>query len=274
MLGKLLKHEFRATGRSMLPALGVLTLLVLLANVSVRMLDSQAGRFLTILMVMVLILTMIAVIVAELMPLILMIQRFYKNLLSSEGYLMHTLPVNVHELVWSKLIVSLVWLLLTNLVIFLLGGLSVLHLTNMNLSSLLEGFPSMAQIREALASAGVSMGDMYLFLAEMVLAVVLSGIVTCLHFYAAMSLGHTFTNRKGLMSVLCFVGISIVLNTITNYLGVVGVETLSSVTVSSFRGGLQVAQSTVGIALLYAVFQGVLLYLATVFGLKKGLNLA
>lgn len=274
MLGKLLKYEFRATGRSMLPALGVLTLLVLLANVSVRMLDSQAGAFLTILLVMVLILTFIAVVVAELMPLILMIQRFYKNLLGNEGYLMHTLPANVHQLVWSKLIVSLVWMLLTNLIIFLLGGLSVLHLTHMNLGAFLEGFPSLAELKEALAAAGVSMGNLYLFLAEMVIAVVLSSLVTCLHFYAAMSLGHTFTNRKGLMSVLCFVGITIVLNILTNYLGLKGMENLTSVTVNSFRGGLQIAQGAVGIALLYTLFQGVLLYLATVFGLKKGLNMA
>ena len=37
---------------------------------------------------------------------------------------------------------------------------------------------------------------------------------------------------------------------------------------------MQVAQGTVGKALLYTVFQGALLYLATVLGLKKGLNLA
>ena len=274
MLGKLLKYEFRATGRSMLPVLGVLTLLVLLANISVRLLDRQAGAFLTILLIMVIFLTVIAVIVSELLPIIVMIQRFHKNLLAGEGYLMHTLPVSVHSLVWSKLIVSLVWMLLTNVIIFLLGGLSVMHLTNMNLGAVLEGFPSMEELRQFLSSVGLSMGDLYLFLGEMVVAVVLSGIVTCLQFYAAMSLGFSFTNHKGLMSVLCFVGILIVLNTLTNFLGVREVENLTEVTVDSFRGGMQVAQGTVGKALLYTVFQGALLYLATVLGLKKGLNLA
>ena len=274
MLGKLLKYEFRATGRSMLPVLGVLTLLVLLANISVRLLDRQAGAFLTILLIMVIFLTVIAVIVSELLPIIVMIQRFHKNLLSSEGYLMHTLPVSVHSLVWSKLIVSLVWMLLTNVIIFLLGGLSVMHLTNMNLGAFLEGFPSVEEIREFLSSVGLSMGDLYLFLGEMVVAVVLSGIVTCLQFYAAMSLGFSFTNHKGLMSVLCFVGILIVLNVLTNFLGMREVENLTEVTVDSFRGGMQVAQGTVGKAILYTVFQGALLYLATVLGLKKGLNLA
>ena len=274
MLGKLLKYEFRATGRSMLPVLGVLTLLVLLANISVRLLDRQAGAFLTILLIMVIFLTVIAVIVSELLPIIVMIQRFHKNLLAGEGYLMHTLPVSVHSRVWSKLIVSLVWMLLTNVIIFLLGGLSVMHLTNMNLGAVLEGFPSVEELRQFLSSVGLSMGDLYLFLGEMVVAVVLSGIVTCLQFYAAMSLGFSFTNHKGLMSVLCFVGILIVLNTLTNFLGVREVENLTEVTVDSFRGGMQVAQGTVGKALLYTVFQGALLYLATVLGLKKGLNLA
>ena len=274
MVGKLLKYEFRATGRSMLPVLGVLTLLVLLANISVRLLDRQAGAFLTILLIMVIFLTVIAVIVSELLPIIVMIQRFHKNLLAGEGYLMHTLPVSVHSLVWSKLIVSLVWMLLTNVIIFLLGGLSVMHLTNMNLGAVLEGFPSVEELRQFLSSVGLSMGDLYLFLGEMVVAVVLSGIVTCLQFYAAMSLGFSFTNHKGLMSVLCFVGILIVLNTLTNFLGVREVENLTEVTVDSFRGGMQVAQGTVGKALLYTVFQGALLYLATVLGLKKGLNLA
>ena len=28
--------------------------------------------------------------------------RFYKNLYTDQGYLMHTLPVTQHELIWSK----------------------------------------------------------------------------------------------------------------------------------------------------------------------------
>ena len=36
MLGKLLKHEFRATGRIMLPMMGALLAMALLANLSIR----------------------------------------------------------------------------------------------------------------------------------------------------------------------------------------------------------------------------------------------
>ena len=274
MLGKLLKHEFRATGRTMLPVYGAVVLLAVLANFSIRVMDHSVHFLLTVFCGLIVAAFVVGIIAAAIMTLVMMIKRFYTNLLKDEGYLMHTLPVSVHGLVWSKMIVSLVWMLLTNVIIFLLGGLSVMHLTNMNLGAILEGFPSVEEIRSFLSSVGLSMGDLYLFLGEMVVAVVLSGIVTCLQFYAAMSLGFSFTNHKGLMSVLCFVGILIVLNTLTNFLGVREVENLTEVTVDSFRGGVQVAQGTVGKALLYTVFQGALLYLATVLGLKKGLNLA
>ena len=50
------------------------------------------------------------------MSLVVMIQRFYKNVLGDEGYLTLTLPVNVHEILWSKLIVSFVWFLATGLI--------------------------------------------------------------------------------------------------------------------------------------------------------------
>ena len=274
MLGKLIKYEFRATGRVMLPALGVLTVLVLLANLSVRLLDSRLSSFLTVLLILVLIATFIAVVAAELMPIIIMIVRFHKNLLANEGYLMHTLPASVHSLVWAKLIVSLVWLLATNLVIVLLGGLSVMHLAQMNLAQLLAGFPSLEELRRMLASVGLNMADFYLVLAELALIIILSGLVSCLHFYAAMSLGHTFTRRKGLMSVLCFVGISFAFSLITNLLGIQEVEYLNTVTVVTVRGGLNVLHGTMGKSLLYLLVQGALLYGATVFGLQKKLNLA
>ena len=274
MLGKLIKYEFRATGRVMLPALGVLTVLVLLANLSVRLLDSRLSSFLTVLLVLVLIATFVAVVAAELMPIIIMIVRFHKNLLANEGYLMHTLPASVHSLVWAKLIVSLVWLLATNLVIVLLGGLSVMHLAQMNLAQLLAGFPSLEELRRMLASVGLNMGDFYLVLAELALIIILSGLVSCLHFYAAMALGHTFTRRKGLMSVLCFVGISFAFSLITNLLGIQEVEYLNTVTVVTVRGGLNVLHGTMGQSLLYLLAQGALLYAATVFGLQKKLNLA
>lgn len=274
MLGKLLKHEFRATGRTMLPILGVLAALVLLANVSVRLLNADLGAVLTILSGLMIALTVIAVIAAEIMPVVMMVQRFYRNLLGNEGYLMHTLPVSVHGLVWSKLIVSTVWLLGTNLVIFLLGGFSLLHLSEMSLAELLRGMPSLAQINEMLAMAGISGGDVVLVLVELALSVVLVQLAVCLHFYAAMSLGHMFTNRKGLWSVVIFVALSYLMSAFTTFLGHVQIPYLDSLDLTTASQSLRFVQAFLGEGLGVTLLEGAVFYIATVLGLKKGLNLA
>ena len=46
---------------------------------------------------------------------VMILQRFYKNLLKGEGYLMHTLPVPTWMLVASKTISSLIWVLYHNI---------------------------------------------------------------------------------------------------------------------------------------------------------------
>ena len=274
MLGKLLKHEFRATGRTMLPTLGVLAALVLLANVSVRLLDANVGTFLSILSGLMIGLTVVAVIAAEIMPVVMMVQRFYRNLLSNEGYLMHTLPVGVHGMIWSKLIVSSVWMLATNLVIFLLGGFSVLHLTRTNLAEFLRGIPSLAEINALLAHVGISTGDVVLVLLEIALAVVLVQLAVCLHFYAAMSLGHMFSRRKGLWSVIFFVALSYLMSALTTFLGHVQIPYLENLDLDTVRQSVHFAQAILGEGLGVTVLEGAVFYIATVLGLKKGLNLA
>ena len=116
MLGKLLKHEFRATYRTMLPMFGVVLVLSLLANLSfARIADTDSGA-LDILFGLFIMAFFLGLFTMGVMAMVVMIQRFYKNVLGDEGYLTLTLPVNVHEIVWSKLIVSFVWFLATGLI--------------------------------------------------------------------------------------------------------------------------------------------------------------
>ena len=107
MLGKLMKHEFRATARIMLPVMGAMVALALLANLSIRGLAGNLSDIpmLRILFVLIIIFFSVAVVATIVMSLVIMVSRFYRNLLKDEGYLMFTLPVSVHELIWSKLIV-------------------------------------------------------------------------------------------------------------------------------------------------------------------------
>ena len=276
MLGKLLKHEFRATGRTMLPLYGAVVVLALLANVSIRIIDRGVGFLLTVFCGLIVAAFGVGVIAAGIMTIVLMVKRFYTNYLKDEGYLMHTLPVSVHGLVWSKMLVSIVWFAATFAVVGLVLLLTMLFQTGTNLAQFFSGFPSWADIMRAVREIGIPAGDLWLMGLELLLVVLVSGLFTCLHFYAAMSLGHMFAKDKILLSIVFFVGISFVLSLATTGYGSLRVVTLDSAPfdLNSARDALRFARSIIGEMLLVEVIQSALLYAATTLSLKKGLNLA
>ena len=118
MLTKLLKHEFRATARIMGPLYLILLAVALGFNFSARLMDTR-NVVLNILAALVILAYVAAIIGVFVVSFILMLQRFYKNLLGDEGYIMFTLPASVHQHVWSKLIVSAVWFIATGAVVVL-----------------------------------------------------------------------------------------------------------------------------------------------------------
>lgn len=107
MLGRLLKHELRATARIFVP--------VYLAAFSVNLiflLSRNAGdEYLTVKMVMS-IMVGIGYLATLLVWLIMAVGRFYQSMFTDEGYLTHTLPVSTNKLVLSKLLISIFWYLL------------------------------------------------------------------------------------------------------------------------------------------------------------------
>ena len=276
MLGKLLKHEFRATGRVMLPVMGAMLLLAGLANVSIRFMvrGVEGGTLLQILGGLLIGFFVLAVIATAVMAVILMVSRFYRNLLKDEGYLMLTLPVSVHGLVWSKLIVSLVWFIAAALLIWLVGLLTALNAVDTNLAVFFAGFPSWAEIRQAIAEFGIG-GRLTVLAIQFVLAVVLGALVTCLHFYAAMALGHMFSKDKVLLSIVFFVALSFAFSVMGVSVGMVSPMVGSGAfeTMEGLPDALEFFSGILWRGLLTSGIQGAVLYLATVLPLKRGLNL-
>ena len=276
MLGKLLKQEFRATGRIMLPVFGALLALSVLGNLSIRLLDSgvtdnTALRFLAVFVIVIFVLGIFA---ALLVTLLLMVSRFYRNLLKEEGYLMHTLPVSVHGLVWSKLIVSLVWFILTGLVICLIVLLTGLIQSGTSLAEFFGYFPSWAEIREALSAQGIRSGDIFRFCAGTAALSLLTVLVGCLHFYAAMAMGHMFNKDKILLSIVFYVAISFVLSLFTSSFGLRIVMPADFAAESAAESIRFFSNRLLLFSLCVQGLQGVLLYFATALSLRRGLNLA
>ena len=275
MLGKLLKHEFRATGRIMLPLMGALLALALMANLSIRGLAGNLADIpaLRILFILILVFFGMGIVAIGVMALVVMVSRFYRNLLKSEGYLMFTLPVSVHELIWSKLIVSLVWFFATGLFVFLIMSLTALNLAGTNLEMIFADFPSWSEILSKLEELGVrsALGNLVLWSA---IAMILGAIVSCLHFYGAMALGHMFTKNKVMLSVVFFILISFAFNTMEMGYGLSGIAMdVQSVDMDTAREGLRCASRVFMHATIMEVVQAAVLYLATALGLKRGLNL-
>ena len=102
-----MKYEFKATGR----LIGVIYLAVLVAAIvtgiigrfSDATIDNPIAFMIFVAIYVILIVALIVITV------LMIIERFYKNMLTGEGYLMHTLPVPTWMHVASKTISAFVW---------------------------------------------------------------------------------------------------------------------------------------------------------------------
>jgi len=204
MLGKLLKYEIKATARWFLPIYIVILLFAFinrLINPFQKVGDAYTvtveGLSFLNFMRGISIFVYFALIVAVIaMTFIIIIQRFYKNLLGDEGYLMFTLPVKTWQHIISKLLTSVMWIILSAIIIVS----SILILLNIdNLFS---------ELGRLISTARDIMGDTLLVLIP-ILALTSSAyfIITV---YNALSIGHLFTKHRILASFAAYIAIYLV----------------------------------------------------------------
>ena len=279
MLGQLIKHEFRATGRLMAPLFGALVLLALVvrANDLVFQHVESYSAFLNILNTLLIIAYVLALFGVMVFSTVLMIKRFHQNFLTDEGYLMFTLPTSVHSLLWSKLITAALFFIFT----FLAEALSVAVVVWRG-GLAREMFTGFADLFRAMDSYYMANG--LAFALEMLALLFVSLLVTCLLFYAPMSIGYSFANHKGLLSVVFYFVIQAVLQ-------IFGVAVLAgAVNDTAFHRlltdamdnlgridtpvtAMQAAHGTMLLALFTELFLGAILYFLTYFMLRKHRNL-
>ena len=204
MLSKLIKHELRASRRIMLPFLGAVLALSVLAGISTTAMEHQVDySWLNVVYGLIIFAFVMGVMAVCVVAVVMMIQRFYKNLLGDEGYVSFTLPATVDEHIFAKLISSFIWFFATAVVVVL----STFIMTATSLSA--------AFTEEGVVSINGMLNEVHfweMFTGWDIAGYVLEGIVllfvyscsVCLHFYAAMAIGHSFNDHKGLLSVVSF----------------------------------------------------------------------
>ena len=120
MLSKLIKHELRASRRIMLPFLGAVLALSVLAGISTTAMEHQVDySWLNVVYGLIIFAFVMGVMAVCVVAVVMMIQRFYKNLLGDEGYVSFTLPATVDEHIFAKLISSFIWFFATAVVVVL-----------------------------------------------------------------------------------------------------------------------------------------------------------
>lgn len=282
MLGKLLKHELYATGRIMLPLLGALIVLAGLANLSFRGVENIESNLITIALVFVIAAFFLGLFAVCVMSIVLMVQRFYKNLMGDEGYLTLTLPASLHSVLWAKLLIASLWIILTGIVATVLFLLTVAHVASFEFGVLPDFFAELRRGLQELTAYGITGGDWALLIIGFVLLVILSCFAQCLHFYAAMGIGHCFDKDKVLLSVVFYIAIAFVLRMLAGLSASVpsGAMTLVFGVDNGLIQGpspadvMEFIHRVVWYSCLTQLIHGAILYAATIVPMKKWLNLA
>ena len=267
MLGKLLKYELKATSRVFIP-LYIAILVVSIVNglsLNLEILNIQ-GLATIVLMCLFISLFVITIVVT--------IQRFNKNLLKDEGYLMFTLPVSSKHLVLSKYLTSLIWTFLSFVVAFL-------SFTIIFMIPTYKYFDFSYFINEfnLLFSNMLNLNILGQFL-KIILLMIISYTIFIFNVYLALSVGQLpiFNRFRNVSSFIGFLVINLLISYAQNIVSLfvndasVNIEAIDNInyTISSVTS---IVSKGLNIAIVINLIIILVLFFATTYILDKKLNL-
>ncbi len=274
MLIKLLKYEFKFTGRTLLPIYAALLALAVLLNLGdgLDFSYNNSGNWGDLFFTLLIFAYSCVISAVCIITVVLLVQRFYKNLLRDEGYLMHTLPVSPAQNIAAKLICAVSW----SVISLFMAGFSAM-LMNMSLEDWLEFFRGWGTFIHDL---NVAFGIHWLLFALEALALALlllsSNIVEV---YLALAVGHMANSRKIACSVAAFIGLQVLTGLLGQLFGrmVVNWDWLISLLDEIFNGFMH--QQIAGIhslllgSILFLLAYNAVMFVATSWLMKNKLNL-
>ena len=204
---KLLRYELKSLSKGLLPIYGGVLLVALLNRFIFGYAMGQnmdLGLLSSVMVITVFALYLIFIVGVAVMTVIVTVLRFYQDLLSDGGYLMHTLPVSTHALLLSKLFGAVIMTLISLLV----GGISLIIFASY--SDLWGAFfsqPWGAIFREAFHQ----MPSWPLVIVELFILVVVSLANGTLFYYLSMALGHLSKKHRVLMAIVWYLVLTTIL---------------------------------------------------------------
>lgn len=270
MLLKLMKYEFRSIARTLTPLYLATLAVSLLAGVmgmgfvnNIMSYNSLLGGLPYMLVNLIYFGLMVALFACTL---IIVIQRFYKGLLSDEGYLMFTLPVRSWELITAKGVVAVVMSFLTGLVAMISICILAGFYGNFNFSFLGEFFSTFAELTRLYP-------QWIIFALEFLILMAVGGLASILMLYACMALGHTARRHRAAMSFVWYVVLYVAYSFLSGLiLDAFGRSGFDYWLVRSMSGEAQM-HVLMWILIAFCAVQGVVYFFLTNTVLTKRLNL-
>lgn len=203
MLGKLIKHEFKATRKVLLPLNLVLIATTLLGTIllSTDLLQRSELLPLSVTLLLTYILLLFA---STTITTIYLIVHFYRSMFSAQGYLTFTLPTSPWSLLHTKAIVGFVWMII-NSVLNLLSAFLLICAA--------AGFKNIVAQLDPEMTDSFRMGLQYTFgytVSEMSVLFILMILCTCFYTvaagYGSVAIGQLYAKHKVVGTVLAYVG--------------------------------------------------------------------
>lgn len=196
MVKKLIKHEFMALSRMLVPMYIVLLGLSIITRI-IAIFESDHLIYEIVLVSAVIILP-VAIVISLVYTVVSCIIRFYKNLFSKEGYLTFTLPVSVSSHLLTKLFTAVVATFATVTVAIICGCIATSG--DLLTEILRAGGYIFVKAGEAL---GVNLG---LFIAAAIVFEIVGTCAGILLFYACMCIGQLAKRSRVLLALGVYFG--------------------------------------------------------------------
>lgn len=267
MLGKLMKHEWLSTWKvptALCIYLGILTILGCTSFVSpLWQSDNDIVEIIAGFSIFVYTLSLIGICIAIFAYFVV---RFYRNMYTDEGYLMHTLPVKSWEHILTKGLTFFIWSIISILAvlfsIFSIVFSAALSVSGINwgdfFSQLREFWPEI--MREFRTFWGTSLSTAIILC---ILAAISQLIFSILMIYGSISIGQTFNRHKVMASFIAYVCLNMVLSLVRSLLQIplllIRTEQINRFTsVSSILGPsfwINLIMNCIGIVIFYLITQ-------------------
>ncbi len=270
MLSRLLKHEFTATWKVPVALDMLLIVLGIMGAITLGNLPSADDSVgLSIMMFLLTAVYYVGIIAANIVTMVYLVMRYYKNLYTSQGYLTFTLPVRTDQIITAKAISGSFWMLgcfVCTILSVVIASLGIISQINIPAQDFQEIFSELAKTTGFFSPS---------FMLTTIFTIIVSAVAGVLSLYFCVTVGQLWAKHKILGAVLCYVAVYLfnqTVSTVTLFAsGFFGVAERTGAEIdATFAGVYNHMLLTLGIIVL---IEAIIYYVTCLMITRKKVNL-